>query len=104
MFLEDPRSTVRSEKTQEEYVVFIRKFCTRFSYFGERRKEWILYWQVDKITLHHAVCQHEIGRKGVLLPIHHAATIALATTKHSKTFQRLLSIGRRIILLGVFQG
>ena len=52
-------------------------------------------WQVDKITLCHAVCQHEIGRKGVLLPIHHVSTLALATTKHSKTFQRLLSCGKK---------
>lgn len=50
------------------------------------------------------MCQHEIGRKVILLPTHHAATLLIATRIHSMTFQRLLSIGRRIILLRVFQG
>ena len=57
----------------------------------------ILIRQVNKVTLHHAVCQHEIGRKGVLQPTHHAATLRLATTKHSKTFSTVtFSRGRRL--------
>lgn len=63
----------------------------------KEEKNGYFIWQVDKITLCYAVCQHEIGCKGVLLPIHHAATIALATIKHSKTFQRLLSLKKEVI-------
>ena len=74
-----------------------------FIYFGERESMDIIIAS-SKLSLHHAVCQHEIGRKVILLPTHHAATLLIATRIHSMTFQRLLSIGRRIILLGVFQG
>lgn len=72
-----------------------QKFLYEDYLFWWKRKYGYFIKKVDKFTLCHTVCQHEIGRKGVLLPTHHAATLHLATRKHSKTFQRLLSFGKK---------
>lgn len=94
-FLEEQMRYSLKGKDVRRICYLHQKFLVRGLSILVKEKVWIFYLASCKFTLCHAVCQHEIGRKGVLLPTHHAATLALASTKHSKTFQRLLSCGKK---------